>query len=206
MKRALHIAVGLHLLFNVQAFCQKKGGLQAPIKFGMVSIIFNNTINQQPLVLNDSLYTNPFGEQYRLSKCKYYISGIKLLNAQKKWFVKPGYYLINQGMDSTIQLNIAVQENSYDSIAFLLGVDSARNTSGAQRGALDPLNDMFWTWQSGYIMQKLEGTSPQSSLVNNKIELFLGDKNWRRAFIEKNITDNESFVKFLANKSLNDLF
>lgn len=35
---------------------------------------------------------------------------------------------------------------------------------------------------------------------NNKIELFLGDKNWRRAFIEKNITDNESFVKFLANK------
>jgi hypothetical protein len=96
------------------------------------------------------------------------------MNSQKKWVLKQAYYLINQSVDSSLQLNIALQENTYDSIAFLLGVDSARNTSGAQRGALDPLNDMFWTWQSGYIMQKLEGTSPQSSIVNNKIEYHIG--------------------------------
>ena len=174
MKFLLHISVPLLVLFNIQATCQIKGGLQAPLKFGTATIIFNNTVNTQPLVLNDSCYTNPWGEQYRLSKLKYYISGIRLFNAQKKWIVKQAYYLINQSIDSSLQINISLQENSYDSIAFLLGVDSARNTSGVQRGALDPINDMFWTWQPGYIMQKLEGTSPQSRIVNNKIEYHIG--------------------------------
>lgn len=174
MKLLLHIILPLLVLFSIHATCQIKGGLQAPIKFGTATIIFNNTVNNQPLVLNDSTYANPFGEQYNLSKFKYYISGIRLFNTQKKWILKQAYYLINQSVDSSLQINIALQENSYDSIAFLLGVDSARNTSGAQRGALDPLNDMFWTWQSGYIMQKLEGTSPQSSIVNNKIEYHIG--------------------------------
>jgi hypothetical protein len=174
MKYLLPTAVPLLLLFNLHVICQTKGGLQAPIKFGTATIIFHNTVHHQPLVLNDSTYTNPFEEQYILSKFKYYISGIRLMNSQKKWVLKQAYYLINQSIDSSLQLNIALQENSYDSIAFLLGVDSARNTSGAQRGALDPLNDMFWTWQSGYIMQKLEGTSPQSSIVNNKIEYHIG--------------------------------
>ena len=39
-------------------------------------------------------------------------------------------------------------------------MDSADNVSGAQAGALDPVNGMFWTWTTGYVMAKLEGTSP----------------------------------------------
>ena len=185
MKFLLLITVPLLLLFTNHANCQVKGGLQAPIKFGAASIIFNNTVNKLPLVLDDSTYTNPFGEQYSLSKFKYYISGIRLFNSQKKWVVKPGYYLINQKIDSSLQINIALQENIYDSISFLLGVDSTRNTSGAQKGALDPLNDMFWTWQSGYIMQKLEGTSPQSSIVNNKIEYHIGGYMGTNSVLQK---------------------
>ena len=44
----------------------------------------------------------------------------------------------------------------------MVGVDSARNVSGAQTGALDPAKGMFWTWNTGYIMAKLEGNSPAS--------------------------------------------
>jgi len=33
---------------------------------------------------------------------------------------------------------------------------------------------MFWTWNSGYIMAKLEGTSPVSSQPNNKFEYHIG--------------------------------
>jgi hypothetical protein len=33
---------------------------------------------------------------------------------------------------------------------------------------------MFWTWNSGYVMQKLEGQSPQSKAINQKIEYHLG--------------------------------
>ena len=55
-----------------------------------------------------------------------------------------------------------------------MGVDSTRNVSGAQTGALDPLNDMFWTWNSGYIMAKMEGTSPQSNQAGKRIEYHIG--------------------------------
>jgi len=33
---------------------------------------------------------------------------------------------------------------------------------------------MFWTWNTGYIMFKIEGTSPQSKVVNNKLEYHIG--------------------------------
>lgn len=39
-----------------------------------------------------------------------------------------------------------------------LGIDSTMNVSGAMGGALDPSLGMYWTWQSGYINAKLEGT------------------------------------------------
>jgi hypothetical protein len=38
-----------------------------------------------------------------------------------------------------------------------LGVDSTTQVSGAYGGALDPMNDMYWSWQSGYINFKIEG-------------------------------------------------
>jgi hypothetical protein len=47
-------------------------------------------------------------------------------------------------------------------MSYIIGVDAPRNTAGAQTGALDPGNDMFWNWNQGYIYVKLEGTSPQS--------------------------------------------
>ncbi|MEO5995248.1 MAG: MbnP family protein [Chitinophagaceae bacterium] len=64
--------------------------------------------------------------------------------------------------------------NKYDHISFIIGVDSARNFSGAQTGALDPANGMFWTWNSGYIMAKLEGSSPISTQPDNRIEYHIG--------------------------------
>ncbi|MEQ1553676.1 MAG: MbnP family protein [Ferruginibacter sp.] len=56
----------------------------------------------------------------------------------------------------------------------MIGVDSALNCSGAQNGALDPLNDMFWTWNNGYTMFKLEGKSDSSKADNNRIEHHIG--------------------------------
>ena len=38
-----------------------------------------------------------------------------------------------------------------------LGVDSVLNYNGVHEGALDPINGMYWTWQTGYIHCKLEG-------------------------------------------------
>lgn len=141
---------------------------------GTVKFVFRNLINGRPVVLYDSTYTNRFDESYQLNKLKYYISNISVSNGIKSPLIKDNYHLINQQIDSSLSFFINIPTGHYESIHFLLGVDSTANESGAQTGALDPLNDMFWTWQSGYVMIKLEGTSPQSKAMNNKIEYHLG--------------------------------
>jgi hypothetical protein len=41
-------------------------------------------------------------------------------------------------------------------------------------GDLDPTKGMYWTWQSGYINFKLEGTSPLCTTRNNEFQFHLG--------------------------------
>lgn len=163
---------------------------------GLLKIVFNNLIHDTPLVLYDSGYINPFGESYFITKFKYYVSNTVLFTSGKANNIKNDYHLIDQSIDSSLSFTVNFAENAYDSIQFLLGVDSAMNTSGAQTGALDPMNDMFWTWNSGYVMLKLEGTSPQSSIVNNKVEYHIG------GFSGPNSVLNYLTLHFPKDKSL----
>ncbi len=140
---------------------------------GTVKITIKNTVKGIPLALNTGNYTNPFGEQYSVSKFKYYISNINVINGIN-FQLNGRYFLIDESNLASLSFSFEAPVDTYVGMIFLLGVDSARNVSGAQTGALDPLNDMFWTWNSGYIMAKLEGNSPQSSAVNNKVEYHIG--------------------------------
>jgi hypothetical protein len=74
---------------------------------------------------------------------------------------------------------------NYNSIAFTIGVDSIRNVSGAQTGALDPAKGMFWTWNSGYIMAKLEGNSIVSNEPNQVFEYHIGGFSGSENVVEK---------------------
>ena len=109
-------------------------------------------------------YYNSFGEPYTVTKLKYYISNIQLMRAGAVAYTMPeSYFLINESIASSKKLLIPnVPAGNYDGVRFLMGVDSTRNVSGAQTGALTQ-SDMFWTWVSGYIFFKLEGTSPLSA-------------------------------------------
>ena len=141
-------------------------------KTGSLKIIFSNTANGKAIILRDSLYSNYFGEQYSISKLKYYISNITMGDNGSNDNMG-GYYLMNATTgDSSFELPL--QPGNYNSLEFLLGVDSIRNCSGAQTGALDPMNDMFWTWNSGYVMFKMEGNSPASTSDLQRIEHHVG--------------------------------
>jgi hypothetical protein len=48
---------------------------------------------------------------------------------------------------SKSELNTSLK--NITAIKFLLGVDSLKNVSGIQTGALDPAKGMFWTWNTG---------------------------------------------------------
>lgn len=142
------------------------------IQTGTLRIVFINTANGHPITLRDSVYSNYFGEQYRIHKLKYYVSNIILSGKQ---IVKNpyNYYLVNAAADEN-SFELSIPAGNYNTLEFLLGVDSSRNCSGAQTGALDPMNDMFWTWNSGYVMFKLEGNSPTSTADLQRIEHHIG--------------------------------
>ena len=116
----------------------------------------------------DSTYTNQSGETYRVTKWKYYLSNFRLDGKR----VPDTYFLVNAFDPQDIVL--PMRDEKLKTISFLIGVDSARNNSGAQTGALDPMNDMFWTWNSGYVMFKLEGSSASSTGDLKRIEHHLG--------------------------------
>lgn len=154
-------------------------------------IQFMNEANGKKIILNDSTYINSFGEKYSVSKLKYYVSEIHFVTkgrAEPNGFDK-NIYLIDAAKENIIKTKMPA--GNITGITFLLGVDSIKNCSGAQSGALDPLNDMFWTWNSGYVMFKMEGKSDSSKADLQRIEQHIGGykgeyKTMRTVFVSLN--------------------
>lgn len=111
----------------------------------------------------DTTYTTAAGENFTASMFKYYVSNIRLVDANGGEYALPeSYYLIDHADNASKIIELSnLNAGTFTGIRFILGVDSARNCSGAQTGALDPINGMFWTWNTGYIFMKLEGNCPQ---------------------------------------------
>lgn len=170
-NRFLFIPTFLLAIFSLTGF--QKAGI--PIgQPGLLKITFVNTVKGKPLQLDSTDYTNPFSETYRVRKFKYYISNVAVAFPDGIYKEIDSYHLIDESKTSSLSFIFSADPNRYHSLMFMLGVDSLKNVSGAQTGPLDPLNDMFWTWNSGYVMAKLEGSSPQSKVVNNKVEFHIG--------------------------------
>ena len=141
---------------------------------GTLKITFINTVKQQPLVLDSFTYTNPSNEEYTVTKFRYYISHIKLQPTTNAIAEKNSYHLVDARKPGSMSFSFPAAAGNYSGFSFLLGVDSLKNVSGAQSGALDPINDMFWTWNTGYVMLKMEGNSPAANVMNNKVEYHIG--------------------------------
>ncbi len=155
-------------------FCLLSFSLAYPQKTkkeNRIIIHFENRANGKKIVLNDSIYSTIFDEKYAVHKLKYYVSDIHFITQKKEKVIKE-VFLIDAAKDNTI--NLLMPEENIAGIQFLLGVDSLLNCSGAQEGALDPLNDMYWTWNSGYVMFKMEGTSNSSPADKQRIEQHIG--------------------------------
>lgn len=136
-----------------------------------VSFTFVHEVNHQPVRPGMAYYT-PLGDTFTITKFKYYLSNFSFTNTAGEVIqLTPEYFLI--GNDSTITMT-GLPLGRYKTISFMIGVDSIMNCTGAQTGALDPIHGMFWTWNSGYIMAKLEGTSPASRLPGHALQFHIG--------------------------------
>jgi len=143
---------------------------------GSLKLEFDNMVDTNALTLNTVDYVNANNDTFKVTKFKYYITNIKLTKTDGTPYTPTeSYYLVDEEVASSKTITIAnVPNGTYNSISFMIGVDSARNVSGSQTGALDPANGMFWGWSSGYIMAKLEGSSNQSGASTKALTFHIG--------------------------------
>jgi hypothetical protein len=107
---------------------------------------------------------------------KFYLSNIEIEFADKSK-IKPhkNYHLIDIEKPNSLLIPITKRENKIISkVTFHVGIDSITSVSGALGGDLDPINGMYWTWQSGYINMKIEGKSNSCKTRKNQFQFHLG--------------------------------
>ncbi len=145
------------------------------VPLASLQLRFENYVGNDVLLLDKGKYTNALQQPFTISMFKYYISNIKLENTDGSVMAIDGYFLVNEDVPESKDLVLKkLPAGLYKSISFTLGVDSLHNCSGAQSGALDPVNGMFWAWNTGYIFLKLEGTSPVSKSPGHILEYHIG--------------------------------
>ena len=114
-------------------------------------------------------------DSVQLTKLKFYLTNFRLLATVPLLPNEDKNLLIDGFQINKIKLNFKVPKNTKDLLlACDLGVDKKHNTSGANSGDLDPVNGMFWSWQSGYINFKIEGVSPSCNTRKNKFQFHIG--------------------------------
>lgn len=137
------------------------------------SIQFNLNYNGEAFGLGNNYAVND-KDSLQVDMLRFYISDVKLLQDEKVVYeVEQKHFLIDADDKSSQSIPFAAK-TAFNQIQFCFGVDSLTNVSGAYGGDLDPSNGMYWTWQSGYINFKLEGTSSICETRNNAFQYHLG--------------------------------
>ncbi|WP_276483868.1 MbnP family protein [Paraflavitalea pollutisoli] len=132
---------------------------------------FDNRVAGRKLVTDSVSYATPSGDSLTISLLQYFISNITLRKASGEKLVLPvagNYFLIKQSDDTSRRIALDVPAGVYKDVSFLVGIDSLSSTLPVEKrtGVLDPAQGMsggegmYWTWNSGYIFFKLEGSSP----------------------------------------------
>lgn len=128
----------------------------------------------EDLVLDKLYILN--GDSIKINQVKLFISDMSFyLDDTLVYALKKKHHLFDLSQPSTIRLSEKLASpKMYNRVKFNIGIDSLTNVSGAIEGDLDPTNGMYWTWQSGYINFKLEGTSSICPTRHNKFQWHIG--------------------------------
>lgn len=215
MKKLLYpLALLVALSFSG---CQPDEEKPEPIE-GTLKVKFVNHSDGEPISLDEMKYTNQAGNDYLVSQLLYYISNIKLLGCECGEFAEEESYHLIKLQDDPNQGGL-VDENSfslkapvgtYKKIDFAVGVDEVRNHSGDKVDALDPINGMFWGWNTGYIFLKIEGDFNNSDSERKKFTFHIGgDEAYREITLEFDsnveVKENET-TELTIYTNVNEIF
>ncbi|HVZ24652.1 MAG TPA: MbnP family protein [Sediminibacterium sp.] len=139
-----------------------------------ISIRFRAVMGKS-VVIPDQSYVNILGDTLSITRFRFYVSHLVFIKKDGTVYQPSNeYYLIDALDSNSAGIRIHIPDPAIREVQFLLGVDSLHNVSGIQAGALDPANGMFWTWNSGYIMAKLEGNSPHLPVPGHRFSYHIG--------------------------------
>ncbi len=172
MKRYTGFFLIMIVLGQFQLACNKP--IEQTDTQAMLDIQITHTMAGKTLELNKSV-VNPFGEPITITNYQYYLSNFSLINAGGSLVSLPvEYFLVNEQSAGSKIISMQIPAGVYRGLRMVIGVDSIRNVSGVQSGALDPANGMFWSWNTGYIFAKLEGKSPLSAAPLQNVTYHIG--------------------------------
>lgn len=142
------------------------GSCEYVIPTGATTIVLEHQWTNANTAFNlETEYVHPTtGDTLTFTNLKYYISNFRLKKEDGTWWTHPeSYFLVDVSNSNSFNLSLSgIPVGNYTEISYVMGVDSTRNVSGAQSGALSTVHGMFWSWNTGYIMLKAEGLSPQA--------------------------------------------
>jgi hypothetical protein len=167
MKKLLNL---IFLCFLLQTSFGQSTDLK-PIAFSILPVFGKKTVRE------GEWYLSPSGDSIQLTHLQFYLSDLQLELSNGQIISDPQKaHLIDIFEPSTLQLAIPIDPKnaSIKSLHFNLGIDSTTNVSGAQAGDLDPVNGMYWSWQSGYINLKMEGVSPKCNTRKHAFQYHIG--------------------------------
>ena len=142
---------------------------------GSIEIEFEHLAGGQALDFSKN-YVTANGDTVRFTQFDYYVSNFVFTKDDGTEYVVPKdscYFLVKHNVTGSNELKINnVPAGNYTNVRFIIGVDSLKNTApvAERKGVLDPVNGgagMYWSWNSGYIFVKVEGTSPQAPFNAN---------------------------------------
>ncbi|MFN8414851.1 MAG: MbnP family protein [Cytophagaceae bacterium] len=202
MKNILILSISL-ILFSA---CKNNNNDPVPAQqetYGSAVLKFEHTFNDEEFILNSSSYYKTSSEDSLIfTTFKFYISNIQFKKSDGTiWKQKNGYYLIDYSTASEGIVSITVDSipsGDYTDVTYTIGVDSTSNVSGAQSGALDPINGMFWSWNTGYIFLKAEGT--YQNVTNGDFQYHIGGfKNSNSTNALQSKSFNSGLVPIMIN-------
>ena len=133
---------------------------------------FQFTWENQTIENNKRYYFNA-KDWIEFSELKIYLSNYSLSKNNRGVILKSVDLIDNENSESKVILD-SINTNFFETLTFHFGLDSSINTSGILDGDLDPMNGMYWAWNSGYIHLKIVGKSSLVQSAKNEFEFHLG--------------------------------
>ena len=165
-------------LLLVFAFIAPAFLLSRPPRNHQSYIVIQFNQGKKPLNIGDTIYME--GGRFVVSSFKFYLGSLNGIAKQgKRIKMMFSEQLIDLSQTNIHKISVSIPKHGkMDSIEIGIGIDSAAHRTVAFTNDLDPVNSMYWAWQSGFIQLKLEGQWIQQ--VNNAvpIEWHLGGYRW----------------------------